>query len=53
MEGSIQAPEVVFERWLKNQRLDLDSLSDEIKAPVRDAYDRAQLRAEALRATTL
>jgi hypothetical protein len=42
-----------FDRWFENQQLDPCSLSEEIKAPLREEYERAQVRAESLRATTL
>jgi hypothetical protein len=42
-----------FDRWLKDGQLDPVSLSEEIKTSLREEYERAQIRAEALRATTL
>jgi hypothetical protein len=44
---------LTFEGWLMNQKIDPESLSEEIRAPLRDEFERAQVRAEALRATTL
>jgi len=46
-------PKPAFDRWLWNQQISPDSLSEEIKASLREEYERGQVRAQALRATTL
>jgi hypothetical protein len=46
-------PKSAFDSWLEGQQIDPNSLSEEIKAPLREEYERAQVRADALRATTL